>query len=227
MKTTAMMLCGLGLIAGAAQAGGTILQTFELFDHPYGAIDPQAYGLRLDGFAGESPVTFSFEDDSGESSVRLQVIDDEGNREIRIFGTMRGNSAKNGTDFGTFALDVTYSVANASQGWTADDPGMMIGSLVAMNTTAAANTLGVVNGSSEDLYTLSDGSGTFRFLTDGHRLPGDADSWVGRGWVSNNADIRGSTNDFLFTANVVPLPPAAWAGLAMLGGLGVARRLRK
>lgn len=227
MKTTAMMLCGLGLIAGAAQAGGTIMQTYNLFDHPNGAIDPQAYGLRLDGFAGESPVTFSFEDDSGESSVRLQVIDDEGNREIRIFGTMRGNSAKNGTDFGTFALDVTYSVANASQGWTADDPGMMIGSLVAMNTTAAANTLGVVNGSSEDLYTLSDGSGTFRFLTDGHRLPGDADSWVGRGWVSNNADIRGSTNDFLFTANVVPLPPAAWAGLAMLGGLGVARRLRK
>lgn len=227
MKTTAMMLCGLGLIAGAAQAGGTILQTFELFDHPNGAIDPQAYGLRLDGFAGESPVTFSFENDSGDSTVRLQVIDSEGNREIRIFGTMRGNSAKNGTDFGTFALDVTYSVATASQGWTADDPGMMIGSLEAIETTAAANALGVVNGSSEDLYTLSDGSGTFRFLSDGDRIPGNASSWVGRGWVSNNANIRGSTNDFLFTANVVPLPPAAWAGLAMLGGMGVARRLRK
>lgn len=226
MKTTAMMLCGLGLMAGAAQAGGTILQTFNLFDHPNGAIEPQDYGLRLDNFGGQNPMTFSFESDTGDSTVRLQVIDNEGNREIRIFGSMTGNSAAGGTDIGTFYLDVTYSVADNAQGWTADDPGMMIGSLVQTHD-ALGNEIAPQDALSEQLFTLSDGSGTFRFLSDGDRIPGDSSSWVGRGWVSNNADIRGSTNDFLFTAAVVPLPSAAWAGLAMLGGLGVARRLRK
>jgi len=54
----------------------------------------------------------NFESDTGDSTVRLQVIDNEGSREVRIFGSMTGNSASGGTDIGTFYLDVTYSVAS-------------------------------------------------------------------------------------------------------------------
>lgn len=220
------VLCSLTITAGSAHAG-TVLQTFELFNHPSGAINPQAYGLRLDGFGGESPVTFSFEDGMGNSTVQLRVIDvGGGDLQISLQGTMTGNSATSGTDFGTFALNILYDVADVGNGWDDQNTvdGGFIGDLTAVAATAASP---LMDGESQDLFSLSDGSGSFRFLEDGYRISGDSDTWVGRGWVSPDGN-PGATNDFLFRGvEIVPLPAAAWAGLAMLGGLGVARRIRK
>lgn len=229
MNSVTRMICALGgvaLIAGSATADTVLLQTFDLFNHPDGAVDPQAYGLRLDGFGGESPVTFSFEDSLGNSTVQLQVFDVDGQTEIHITGHMNGNSATSGTDFGTFALDITYLVDVVSNGWDDNETtdGGLIGDLTGDGVTVDSPLL---DGESQDLFSLTDGSGSFRFLSDGYRISGDNSTFVGRGWVSPDGS-RGATNDFLFTGvEVVPLPGAAFAGLAMLGGLGVARRVRK
>jgi len=225
MKNQAFLVVGLGLCVGSAHAATVVLHQFDLFDHPSGGVNPQAYGLRLDGFGGESPVTFSFQDGIGNSTVRLKVIDVDGVLKIRIQGSMTGNSATSGTDFGTFALNITYDVADVGNGW--DDQvtvdGGFIGDLTGDGVTVDSP---LADGESQSLYSLTDGSGTFRFLEDGHRIAGDSDTWVGRGWVSPDG-LRGFTNDFLFTANIVPLPSAAFGGLAMLGGLMAVRRLRK
>ena len=226
MQSKALLICGVGILAGAAQADTVLLQTFDLFNHPSGAVAPQAYGLRLDGFGGESPVTFTFEDDMGNSNVQLKVFDVDGTLQIRINGEITGNSATSGTDFGTFALNIRYDVVNVGNGW--DDQittdGAFIGDLTGTNVTGDSP---LMNGESQSLFSLTDGSGTFRFLQDGYRIANDSDTWVGRGWVSPDGN-HGATNDFIFTGvEVVPLPPAAMGGLAMLGGLFAARRLRK
>lgn len=63
----------------------------------------------------------------------------------------------------------------------------------------------------------------FLFLFDGHRLPGDNSSPVGRGWVTANGR-GGNYNDFLFTAAPVPLPAAAWLFISGLLGFGFWKR---
>jgi hypothetical protein len=227
MQAKTLIVAGAMSITTMAMGGDVLLKTFDLFDHPSGAISPQAYGLRLDGFGGESTVTFSFEDDAGNSTVKLRVYDIGGGQtQIRMTGMMSGNSANGGTDFGMFALNIVYNVDDMSNGWddnrTSD--GDFIGDMMAMDATAESPLL---NGETQNLYSLTDGRGSFRFLEDGHRVSGSNDTWVGRGWVSPDGQ-RGATNDFLFVGvEAVPLPPAAIGGLAMLGGLVAARRFRK
>lgn len=191
--------------ASGSLAGDTIPQTFDLFDHPSGAVNPQAYGLRLDGVNSGNPMTFSFGDSQANSTMTMQVVELMGGGiEVRMFGTVTGNSASGGTDLGSFALDVTYTVTgNETDGW--EDGG---------------------TGNGVTLSGKLSAGDTFRFLSDGHRIGGDSDTWVGRGWVIPDG-VMGSTNDFLFQGALVPLPAAAWGGLAMLGGLVVARRIRK
>lgn len=52
------------------------------------------------------------------------------------------------------------------------------------------------------------------------------DEWVGRGWVMGPNTNGVGFDDLLFTAQIVPLPPAALAGLGMLAGIGAYRRWR-
>jgi len=210
---------GLGILSTSALGGDVILSTFDLFDHPGGAIDPQAYGLRLDGLGVEDPMTFSFGDSQANSTMTLQVVDTGSQIELRMFGTVAGNSANGGTDFGSFALNVTYVVDAVANGWEDNDSadGVMVGTLE--GDFGSGNEI-------VDLFGKSDGNDAFRFLSDGHRLAGDNDSWVGRGWLLPN-NMMGDTNDFLFQGALVPLPAAAWGGLAMLGGIAAARRFRK
>ena len=229
MKTHTMrmaVIAGAMAIAGTAQAE-MVLQTYDLYNHPSGAVDPQAYGLRLDGVAdsGEN-MTFSFEN-AGQSSVRLQVLANDNDPVdffIRITGTVYGNSASS-DPLRAFNLDVFYNVSATANGWTATtgaDPNAIIGSI-----TGDFDDNGVADDAPVDLFATHNNSGLqFAFLSDGYRITGDSSTWVGRGWVLPNGQA-GSTNDFLFVANLVPLPPAAIGGLAMLGGLVVARRLRK
>lgn len=215
----ACAIVGLGAISATALGGDVILNTFDLFDHPSGAIDPQAYGLRLDGLGVEDPMTFSFGDSQANSTMTLQVVDTGSQTEIRMFGTVTGNSANGGTDFGSFSLNVTYIVDAVANGWEDNNSasGVMVGTLE--GDFGSGNEV-------VDLFGKSDGSDAFRFLADGHRIGGDNSSWVGRGWLLPN-NMMGDTNDFLFQGALVPLPAAAWGGLAMLGGIAAARRFRK
>jgi hypothetical protein len=215
----ACAIVGLGALSATALGGDVILNTFDLFDHPSGAIDPQAYGLRLDGLGIEDPMTFSFGDSQANSTMTLQVVDTGSQTEIRMFGTVTGNSANGGTDFGSFSLNVTYVVDAVANGWEDNNSasGVMVGTLE--GDFGSGNEV-------VDLFGKSDGSDAFRFLADGHRIGGDNSTWVGRGWLLPN-NMMGDTNDFLFQAALVPLPAAAWGGLAMLGGIAAARRFRK
>lgn len=237
----ATVLITAGLAAASTQAGdvmitqsdamssggsGTTIATFNLFDHPNGIANPQAYGLRLDSFTNSaSPVTFTFEDQNGNSAVQLYVIETDTGLSININGTITGNSALGGQDYGSFLLDLTYHVDSESVGWEDNDAnaGQLIGGLTGLSTTASSP-LG--NGDFLALSAMSDGNDTFKFLADGFRNMGSLDQWVGRGWVSSDLNNGQGVNDLLFTAQIVPLPPAALGGIAMLAGLGVCRRMR-
>jgi|GEM_PF-1467343 len=228
MKNT--LLAGAMLVGSAsmyANAGSVdLLRTFDLYDHPGGGISPQDYGLRFDDFGNDNPVTFSFEDGAGNSQVQLFVYDVNGNTRIQIFGTIHGNTANNGTDYGTFTLNVIYEVNDYANGYEDDHGGIdyYAGRMTGLNTTGDSP---IGDGVSQDLFAHSNGSDTFSFLSDGHRLDGDNTSWVGRGWITPNG-VAGDTNDFLFTAvEVVPLPPAAFAGLLGLSLVGVSHARRR
>lgn len=207
--------------------GSETVTVFNLFDHPGGIVSPQAYGLRLDTFDGtNSPISFTFEDDDGNSTVQLVVTESaDGSTTININGTVTGNSADSGIDYGTFALNVTYIVDASGAGWEDNDQsaGVFLGGLTGLDTTLDSP---LSNGELFELFGKSNGSDSFKFLADGHRLMGTMDEWVGRGWVMGS-DSSVGTNDFLFTAQIVPLPPAALGGVALLAGIGVYRRIKR
>ena len=210
-----------------AASAGTVYTNFDLFDHPGGAINPQAYGLRLDGFGGDLRTTFSFENGAGDSTVRLTVVDDGMSTRVHISGVITGNSASGGTAFGTYMIDVWYDVGTSAEGYEAAHAtaGSSVGGITGLSTTGASP---LADGEFMELFSMSDGSGTFRFFDDGHRLDGDDSTWVGRGWVDPNSSGSTGVNDFLFTGvYVVPLPTAALAGFGMLGCIGAYRRIRR
>ncbi|MHA7813315.1 MAG: VPLPA-CTERM sorting domain-containing protein [Phycisphaerales bacterium] len=220
LNTLSAAAVGLGILSTSALGGDVILQTFDLFDHPQGQVAPQAYGLRLDSVGPDDPMTFSFGNSQANSTMTLQVVDTGSNIEIRMFGTVTGNSATGGTISNTFTVDVSYVVDAVTGGWEDNNSanGSVIGSIVGDFGSGVE---------SIDLSGKTDGSDTFRFLSDGWRISGDSSTWVGRGWVMPEGSSGGNTNDWLFQAALVPLPPAAWGGLAMLGGIAAARRFRK
>lgn len=240
-KLTTLMLFTSGMACAVATAGdvqlnqsntmitggpGTVVTTFNLFDHPGGGINPQAYGLRMDSFTDSGdPVTFTFEDTDGNSSVQLVVMDTGSGLTLNINGTVFGNSASGGTNYGSFLLNLTYSIDSVALGWEDNNAsaGQVVGGLTGIDTTIDS-TIG--NGDFMSLAAMSDGSDSLRFLADGFRNAGSDSQWVGRGWLSNMTNGNQGTNDLLFTAVVVPLPPVAIGGLAMLTGMGVYRRIR-
>lgn len=208
-------------------SGAETVTIFNLFDHPGGMVNPQAYGLRLDAFDGtDSPISFTFEDADGNSTVQLVVTEfADGSSTININGTVTGNSATSGIDYGTFALDVTYVVDASGNGWEDNNQsdGVFLGGLTGLDTTLDSP---LADGELFELFGKSDGADAFRFFADGHRLMGTMDEWVGRGWVMGS-DAPVGVNDFLFTAQIVPLPPAAFGGIALLAGIGAYRRLKR
>ena len=192
------------LLSGPAVAGIIDPGTYQLLDHGDGNLGPH-YGLRLDAI-GE---VFSFELDG----AFVELIWDGGNT-ATISGDINQNTlGGNGGVGPLWVLDylLTGVVAVGTQGFTA---------------SAGTGTLTDPFDAVTSMIGKQDGGGiAFRFLADGHRLAGDSDSPVGRGWLLP----PGSTDDFLVRAVKLPAvklpePGSALLLAALLAGLASVHR---
>ncbi len=185
------LLSGLATVAAVAlltpQIGSAALVppgSYVLGDHPDGAISSAStpYGLRVDAL----PETFSVEQGGAEV-----VLSWGGGATAAITGQVRNNSTLD-------LWDVSYDIT----GVVADPAGM------GFRATGGSGKLS--HGMTEIEWNgKQDSSGfAFLFLGDGHRLDGDNDSIVGRGWL----DLEpGPYNDWLVTATPTPVPvPSAF-----------------
>ena len=210
----AVLLCTAGAVANAG-----VVAEYALSDHPAGDAAPPAYGLRLDNVINPGLAVLSM-DHYGDS--RLVVSEDAGMLSIRITGTLYGGGVASNAFVNphTYAVDFTYSVNVAAlmNGWDVNTFDVMnSGSLINMDTNKEF-----------DLYGKADMTGlVFQFLADGFRIHGDNSTFVGRGWLTTNADGTDSNagaQDWLFTGTLVPAPGAL--ALLGLGGLTATRRRR-
>ncbi|MGP1309403.1 MAG: hypothetical protein ACTS27_04320 [Phycisphaerales bacterium] len=223
LRTCAVAIAaGLGVCAGLGAAA-----TYRLSDHPDGSANPPSYGLRLDGlFAGRAgatggTTTFSFID------VLMNVTESGGEINIHIFGTVRGGEdtgSSYGYGLGDYYIDFEYTkwVVEDGTGYRADhDMLNNVGTLTAMS--------GVASGDVFDLHDKSNGSDSFLYLQDDHRLPGtglaNLDYWVGRGWLGVNGSQHVGNRDFLFVGELIPSPLGG--SMAAVGVLGLAARRRR
>lgn len=217
------MMCCAAIVAFAGVANASTVTQFRLGDHPDGSQNPPPYGLRFDGlFGGHSVATFSMDH---FADTTLTVTDNGGNINMHIVGTLYGGLVDGAGGYVSpdiYYLDFSYTVNVQAQtnGWIAfgehaGDAGSLIRDHAGSPSTNPADFFA--------LETKAQTSGeAFFFLADGHRLP-DNDSWVGWGWFQpRNSD--GGSQDFLFTADLIPAPASAC--LLAFGGLMSARRRR-
>ncbi len=189
------------LVSGPAVAGTIDPGTYQLLDHGDGNLGP-AYGLRVDAINE----VFSFELDE----AFVELIWDGGNT-ATISGVMNQNSnALPGTGGIGPLWDLNYLltgvVAVGTQGFTATaGTGMLTDP-----SNAVTNLIG-----EQDHDDFA-----FLFLADGHRLAGDSNSPVARGWLLP----PGSTDDFLTRAVRLPEPGSALLMTVVLAGLALVRR---
>ena len=217
VKTTGAI--ALALVASGASAQNTIA-LYDLLDHPDGNQNPPPYGLRLDNIIGPGAATLSID---AMSNTQLRVLDDNGDIEIEITGTLFGGTVSGGSYDNPDSYEVAFTyAANVSAsggGWVVTD-------------TDASNTGTLINTSTGDvidLYTTPVTGDTFVFRPDGHRLSGDSESWVGRGWLTDQADGSapyGGSQDWLFRAVEREVPSPGSLALLAIGGLTCVRRQR-
>ena len=162
---------------------------------------------------------FSFENGASATLVYDDVL-----QKVRIEGTMR--ESLGGGSFGAL-WDVKYTingVKDLTMGFFKDLSGSGVGNITLGGTVLKLGAKG--NNANPPAYFKLDG--------DGHRIPGDDTTIVGRGWVDYNGG-GGDYNDFLFTAQrdpggsggVVPLPAAGWMLISGLAGMGLVARRRR
>ena len=192
------LLAALAVPASNASALGILGPgTYQLFDHGAGSLGP-AYGLRVDAL-GE---VFSVE--LGGASVLLTW---DGGTTATIAGTLNQNSLGGSGGVGplwTVSYTLTGVSAVGTAGFTATGGSGILTDPFATDTVLTGET---------------NGSGfAFEFLADGHRIGGDSDSPVGRGWLLPPS----STDDWLVRATLVPEPGTG--ALLGLGLLALARR---
>ncbi len=206
-----------------SSAGTVTAGTYRLFDHPDGNLYATfPYGLRLDANDPTGPGLWSVSDANTGNPDFTQGS---------VFLTWDGSTgaAATATIAGTLVADdntiwtVDYVVANISTIATGFAAATGSGTLT---LTTGLMTVIDLEGKSGTCGTTVI-SGAFCFLADGHRTadhpPLDGDTIVGRGWLTGPMD---TTNDWLVTASVVPLPAAAWLFGSALTGLGLIRRRR-
>jgi len=196
----AVVIVAVCIPASSAKAQPVVPGTYLLFDHGYGNLGPD-YGFRYDALGK----VFSL-----ELGAAFVTLDWDGGTTALLSGTLHDN-----------ALGDIWSVSYTVTGVGASGSGFV-----------GSGGTGTLTDHLSNVYSLSgeqNGHGnSFVFLGDGHRLPGDSSTPVGRGWLLPS----GSTDDFLFRAEAyerptVPEPSAALLlGLGMLGA-GLIRRKRR
>ncbi len=215
-----------GMLGGfvATQSFAAYIQPglYRLHNHPDGQIAPPHYGLRLDELfnltGGQDRFTFDFDHPSAAMYLQYQ-----GNL-VRIFGfAFGGLDAGSGYDLdpartSLVSIDFTYSTVAAVN----DDDDLIV-------TTLSATNSGTITwmdtGEVIPLYDTASADGfTFRFGDEdhdfGHRGFTGLSGW---GWLAHHDPFPYvPASDWLFTAELIPAPPA----LAALGVLLLAGRRR-
>ncbi len=215
-RTCAIAALAAAAVTGAAQAD--VVAEFAMLDHPDGNAAPAYYGLRADNLFGEGNInTFSL-NHFGDST--LTVYDNGGELSIHMAGTLFGGEDGGAAPIDpaayTFEFWYTEGVEAYNGGWR----------VVGMSD-ANGGYIDEVGGDGYYTFgTKTNGDGVaFIFAPDGHRLPGD-DDLAGRGWVMSDQNPRGHyTQDWLFTAEVIPAPGTL--ALALGGGLMTLPRRRR
>lgn len=234
-KTALALAAWLAVLATApAQAVSTGL--YFLNNHPDGAASPPPYGLRLDGLlTGDTNEIYTFDFDAPESSMFMSYD----GAEIRIFGSALGGQDAGAAGYvgGTvdvWDLDFSYSVGLSQPGTDGGLADVFVfadnqnfGTLIGTGTlTSSLGSFELedqsVNGLPSALaFQLGDENGA------GHRGFAGISGW---GWLNHGTDcIAGDCThiydgDWLFTATIVPVPPAVFLFGSALGLLGWVRR---
>lgn len=211
--------CAFG--APAALGADIDLGLYRLHNHGDGDLDPPPYGLRLDELfdVTDSVDRFTFDFDHPDAGMFMEY---DGNS-IHIFGTAFG-----GRDMGLgydpdwtslVTIDFTYTMVDGANG---DDD--------IVSSEGSGTITWEETGQTFDLNEKVDPSQgyAFRFGDDqddtGHRGVAGLSGW---GWLMVDDLMLPGQQDWLFTAElltIIPLPPAAWTGLAGLVGVAWLRR---
>ena len=183
---------------GVASAGTILPGDYFLLDHGFADFGPD-YGLRLDA----SGHFFSVE--LGSASV---ILSWDGGTTATIDGALNLNTAG-----GNGGVGDTWTVLYTLTGVSA------VGTL-GFVATGGSGTLTDPFNDVTNIFGEADGTGNvFEFLADGHRIDGDSDTPVGRGWLLP----PDSTDDWIVRAVLVPEPGTAWLVCTGLIGLSAYR----
>lgn len=223
-SVVALVGCACILSASAAFADPIIAGTYQLHNHPDGAVAPPGYGLRLDELdnatSGHDIFTFDFD----KAGAAMFLTYDDSAQTVHIFGQAWGGrdvggSYANDSYLGIYAIDFLYDVN------VADVPGD--DDIWVTAPPDQQNTGSVTGPGGMPVYALSDisnGQYTFRFGDEdddnGHR---GFDGISGWGWVAVDGE-HDDSQDWLFTAVLVPEP--ASISVLLVGLAAVCRRRR-
>jgi hypothetical protein len=170
-----------GLLAMSTGYANALPTTFELADHPDGAlVNSGDYGLRLDSLGvGGNPNTVLFSVEIGGADVDLTFDPDDLGAGASLIGTIEVTYA---SGLGSPPVGEVATVAYYMRGLAPSGDGGFV----------AEYGKGVVTYGDFALYftgkTKAGTANAFTFAPDDHRLGGHgypADTWVGRGWLDN------------------------------------------
>lgn len=232
---TKAALAAASVIVLAGAAHGAFIQhgTYQLHNHPDGAVRPPSYGLRLDELydvtSGHDNFTFDF--DAPGSAMFMDVTATT----IRIYGVSfggrdTGSSYANDIYRGFYEIDFLYyigvHVAVPDDDIVVDLPDgsqYNYGTLLAPNGDLFSLRDGHYTGDQRD-FRLGDGDNDL-----GHRGHPGISGW---GWlfhtpVGSPDRPYVASSDWPFTATIVDVPAPGAAGLAIVGAAALAGRRRR